>query len=128
MNGGGMRVVVVGAGLAGLTAAVDLAAAGAEVTVLEARDRVGGRMHGIPVSASVVADGGAAYLGVQHTELLALMREHGLGLASTAMEGDSTFLVSDRADDDCEPGAPAGRGRARRSVRSARGTRRAGAA
>ena len=90
-----MRVVVVGAGLAGLTAAVDLAAAGAEVTVLEARDRVGGRMHGIPVSASVVADGGAAYLGVQHTELLALLREHGLGLASTAMEGDSTFLVSD---------------------------------
>ena len=70
MNGGGMRVVVVGAGLAGLTAAVDLAAAGAEVTVLEARDRVGGRMHGIPVSASVVADGGAAYLGAQHTELL----------------------------------------------------------
>ena len=72
-----MRVVVVGAGLAGLTAAVDLAAAGAEVTVLEARDRVGGRMHGIPVSASVVADGGAAYLGVRHTELLALLREHG---------------------------------------------------
>ena len=96
MNGGGMRVVVVGAGLAGLTAAVELAAAGAEVTVLEARDRVGGRMHGIPVSASVVADGGAAYLGVRHTELLALLREHGLGLASTAMDGDSTFLVSDR--------------------------------
>jgi monoamine oxidase len=96
MNGGGMRVVVVGAGLAGLTAALDLAAAGAEVTVLEARDRVGGRMHGIPVSTSVVADGGAAYLGVRHTELLALVREHGLGLASTAMAGDSTFLVSDR--------------------------------
>src|ERR1700741_5124902 len=95
MNGGGMRVVVVGAGLAGLTAAVELAAAGAEVTVLEARDRVGGRMHGIPVTASVVADGGAAYLGVRHTELLALVREHGLALASTAMEGDSTFLVAD---------------------------------
>ena len=96
MNGGGLRVVVVGAGLAGLTAAVDLAAAGAEVTVLEARDRVGGRMHGIPVSTNVVADGGAAYLGVRHTELLELLRENGLGLASTAMEGDSTFLVSDR--------------------------------
>jgi monoamine oxidase len=91
-----MRVVVVGAGLAGLTAAVDLAAAGAEVTVLEARDRVGGRVYGIPVSTSVVADGGAAYLGVQHTELLALVREHGLDLISTATFGDSTFLVSDR--------------------------------
>jgi len=96
MNGEGMRVVVVGAGLAGLTAAVDLAAAGAEVTVLEARDRVGGRMHGIPLSRSVVADGGAAYLGVRHTELLTMIGEHGLGLASTAMVGDSTFLVSDR--------------------------------
>jgi monoamine oxidase len=96
MNPGAMSVVVVGAGLAGLTAALELAAAGAEVTVLEARDRVGGRMHGIPVSSSVVADGGAAYLGVRHTELLALIREHGLGLASTEMAGDSTFLVSDR--------------------------------
>jgi monoamine oxidase len=95
MNGAGMRVVVIGAGLAGLTAAVDLAAAGAEVTVLEARDRVGGRMHGVPMSANVVADGGAAYLGVRHTELLALLGEHGLGLAPTGMEGDSTFLVSD---------------------------------
>ncbi|MGA7053826.1 MAG: FAD-dependent oxidoreductase [Mycobacterium sp.] len=96
MSGNDMRVVVVGAGLAGLTAALDLAAAGAEVTVLEARDRVGGRMHGIPVSASVMADAGAAYLGVRHTELLALLQEHGLGLASTEMAGDSTFLVSDR--------------------------------
>lgn len=91
-----MRVVVVGAGLAGLTAAIELAAAGAEVTVLEARDRVGGRMHGVPLTASVVADGGAAYLGVRHTELLALVREHGLCLASTKMFGDSTFLVSDQ--------------------------------
>ncbi|MDV3128679.1 FAD-dependent oxidoreductase [Mycobacterium sp. 21AC1] len=94
MNGPGLRVVVVGAGLAGLTAAVDLATAGADVTVLEARDRVGGRMHGVGMSG-VVADGGAAYLGVRHTELLALIREHGLDVASTAMTGDSTFLMSD---------------------------------
>lgn len=92
-----MHVVVVGAGLAGLTAAVDLAAAGAEVTVLEARDRVGGRTHGVQVSAAsggIAADGGAAYLGDQHTELLALIREHGLGLVSTTTTGDSTFLLS----------------------------------
>ena len=40
-----MRVVVAGAGLAGLTAARYLERAGAEVTVVEARDRVGGRVH-----------------------------------------------------------------------------------
>lgn len=96
MTGDGMRIVVVGAGLAGLTAAVELATAGAEVTVLEARDRIGGRVHGVPISGGVVADGGAAYLGVRHTELLALIREHGLGVVSTAMAGDSTFLLSDQ--------------------------------
>src|ERR1035441_10008779 len=41
----GLRVVVVGAGLAGLACASDLAAAGATVRVLEAGDAVGGRMR-----------------------------------------------------------------------------------
>ncbi|CAN5603977.1 FAD-dependent oxidoreductase [soil metagenome] len=94
MSSEGMRVVVVGAGLAGLTAALELAEAGAEVTVLEARDRVGGRMHGVTIADGVVADGGAAYLGARHTDLLALLRQHGLDLASTEMVGDSTFLLS----------------------------------
>ncbi|MEW5813223.1 MAG: FAD-dependent oxidoreductase [Actinomycetota bacterium] len=89
------HVLVVGAGLAGLTAAVELSRAGVEVTVLEARNRVGGRMDGVRVAPGVVADGGAAYLGVRHTELLALIDEHDLSLASTQMKGDSTFLIGD---------------------------------
>ncbi|MFS0895062.1 FAD-dependent oxidoreductase [Microbacterium sp. 179-I 3D3 NHS] len=43
----GERVAVVGAGLAGATAAARLADAGLEVTVFEARDRIGGRVHSI---------------------------------------------------------------------------------
>ena len=41
---GGKRVVVIGAGLAGLSCAYELKAAGYDVTVLEARDRIGGRV------------------------------------------------------------------------------------
>lgn len=40
----GMSVIVAGAGLAGLTAAYELQRRGAQVTVVEARDRVGGRV------------------------------------------------------------------------------------
>ncbi|MDG4765020.1 FAD-dependent oxidoreductase [Solwaraspora sp. WMMD406] len=89
-----MKVVVVGAGLGGLTAAAGLAKAGIDVTVLEAQDRVGGRTHGIEVAPGNWVDAGAAYLGERHTELLASLAEAGLKTTPTGMSGDSTFAVS----------------------------------
>ena len=93
-----MRVVVVGAGLAGLTAATDLAAAGADVTVLEARDRVGGRTHGIEVAPGRWVDAGAAYLGDRHTALHDQIDRLGLRTTPTTMVGDSRFLLGDNGD------------------------------
>lgn len=57
------RVVVIGAGFAGLAAADALRAGGAEVTVLEARDRVGGRVWSVPFGpAGAIVERGAEFI------------------------------------------------------------------
>ncbi|MFI7532433.1 flavin monoamine oxidase family protein [Streptosporangium sp. NPDC049376] len=99
-----MSVVVVGAGLAGLTAATDLAARGVEVTVVEARERVGGRVHGVEAAPGSWIDAGAAYLGERHTALTALMAQVGLRTTPTAMTGDSRFALGDDGDGRTRPG------------------------
>jgi len=90
-------VVVVGAGLAGLTAAYDLTARGADVLVLEARGRVGGRVRGVPLGRGLVADGGAAYLGERHTAVRELLDRFGLATVSADEEGESVFSLPDRS-------------------------------
>src|SRR3954453_22069822 len=68
------RVVVVGAGLAGLTTALDLTAAGWDVVVLEARDRVGGRVHTVrqPFSPGLHAEAGGESIDDDHKDIQAL--------------------------------------------------------
>ena len=65
-------VAIVGAGFAGLTAARKLAAAGKEVCVLEARDRVGGRTLNHRVQKGVIAEVGGQYVGPTQVRVLAL--------------------------------------------------------
>src|SRR6476661_186519 len=63
----GPRVVVVGAGFAGLAAAYELSRAGADVTVLEARNRVGGRVVSFQdLAPGAAMEGGAELIGTNH--------------------------------------------------------------
>jgi monoamine oxidase len=84
---------VVGGGLAGLTAAHEVARGGGEVVVLEARDRVGGRVRGIEVAPGEWVDAGAAYLGERHTALHDLLDVLGLKTVPTEMTGNSRFML-----------------------------------
>lgn len=72
-----MRVVVIGAGLAGLSCARELTKGGHDVVVLEARDRVGGRLEGGEILGHPVELGGT-WIGEGHTEMTALVAELGL--------------------------------------------------
>jgi len=79
--GSGRSVVVVGAGYAGISAAKQLQERGYEVTVLEARDRIGGRVWSVPITeqGAVVELGAAVLMGVQGGNPLArLNREYGV--------------------------------------------------
>ena len=80
-------VVIVGAGLAGLTAARELEKAGASVCVLEARDRVGGRTLDHPISGGHVVEGGGQYVGPGQDRVLALAKGLGIATFPTYQEG-----------------------------------------
>jgi oxygen-dependent protoporphyrinogen oxidase len=71
------QVVVIGGGIAGLAAAYDLARAGARVTLLEASDRLGGKLWADEI-AGVPVDLGAESLLARRPEAVALAREVGL--------------------------------------------------
>lgn len=89
-------VIVVGAGLAGLAAGYDLAAAGADVTVMEARDRVGGRVHGHDTEAGPVQLGGEV-IGAGHIEYLRLADELNLDRTASyvAAEGEVVYDLTE---------------------------------
>jgi monoamine oxidase len=85
---------VVGAGYAGLTAALRLSQAGRSVVVLEARDRVGGRIWTQHLSDGTPVDRGGAWLAPRHEAVFGLARDHGVSTYKTWVQG--AHLLVDR--------------------------------
>jgi monoamine oxidase len=86
-------VVVVRAGLAGLAAARRLAAGGHQVTVVEARERVGGRTECLVLDDGTPLELGGQWLGEGHTRMHELAGE--LGLATFRTWNDAGRLLLD---------------------------------
>ncbi len=86
-------VIVVGAGLAGLTAARAIRKAGRSVLVVEARNRVGGRVVNHHLDGGVVAELGAEYVGPTQDRILALAKELRVDTFPTFDEGDNVYFV-----------------------------------
>lgn len=92
---GATDVIVVGAGLAGLTAARALVDGGAATLVLEARDRVGGRVLSQPVGKAIF-DLGAQWFGPGQTRTERLVHELGLTSFPTYHRGTKVLDINGR--------------------------------
>jgi monoamine oxidase len=88
---------VIGAGFAGLAAARRLADTGHSVVVLEARDRVGGRVWTRPYFDGLPIDVGGTWIGAGHDRLHAWVREAGLETYPTHDEGENILVTGGKA-------------------------------
>ena len=80
-----MTVIVIGAGFAGVAAADALATAGTDVVVLEARDRVGGRVRSEQLENGAMIEYGAEFFEQDHDVLRRLCRRFGLEIVPRGM-------------------------------------------
>jgi len=87
-------VVVVGAGLAGLTAARMIQAAGKRVVVLEARDRVGGRTLNHSIGDGKVVEAGGEYVGPTQDHILKLASDVGVKTFPAYDTGDNVYYAN----------------------------------
>lgn len=76
------RIVIVGAGIAGLNAAYTLRKAGVRAEIYEAANRAGGRIHSATdlLAPGLVTELGGEFIDSGHEDMLALVKEFGLGL------------------------------------------------
>jgi monoamine oxidase len=95
-------VIVIGAGFTGLTAANKLRDAGLDVLLLEARDRVGGRVEATVQKDGLRIDSGGQFICQDMPEVMALAKAHGKTLIRAFDSGEVVFRPSiaiDHADE-----------------------------
>jgi monoamine oxidase len=98
-------VIVVGAGFAGLTAARRLRAAGKSVLVLEARNRVGGRVLNHQLPGGEVTERGGTFIGPTQDRLAALAKELGIGTFDVYDKGNNVYLADGQRSTFSDTGA-----------------------
>ena len=86
-------VIIVGAGLAGLTAARQIRKAGHSVLVLEARNRVGGRLLNEQLGNGVISEVGGEFIGPTQDHIAALAAEVGVGTFKTYDDGNNVYYA-----------------------------------
>ena len=87
-------VAIVGAGFAGLTAARELERQGHSTIVLEARDRVGGRVLNAEIGGGDVTERGGTFAGPTQDRVIALGEKLGVGLFNTYDTGENLYIAN----------------------------------
>jgi monoamine oxidase len=87
-------VAIVGAGLAGLTAARELVHRGRSVVVMEADNRVGGRTENHPIGRGKITELMGEYVGPTQDHVIRLGRELGIGTFKTYNEGQNVLFLN----------------------------------
>jgi monoamine oxidase len=86
-------VAVVGGGFAGLTAAYRVMRGGHSVILLEARDRVGGRVFNHEIGGGEISEAGGTFIGPTQDRIKALGDTFGVGTFPTYNEGSNVYIA-----------------------------------
>src|SRR5512147_2393644 len=89
-------VIVIGAGMAGVTAARELSRQGLAVTVVEARERTGGRVYSVRDFCSAPVEGGAEFVHTGDAEIWPEIRAAALAVRACPLARNSMFNLGHR--------------------------------